>query len=174
MRYDFSVNYRSEVLVCASYGPLFVNAWSGTGNVADLDQMAISEQRVIDRYPEGIRVLAMVDEYSLASSPSPEFRRRVSEVLQEFKPHVHAIANLINAHGIRATIARTFITGVFLVSEESAPRKTFQRLEPALQWLARSHGPSNFDDHDVAALAHVFWRTLGMQPAGQSGEHVVE
>lgn len=69
-------------------------------------------------------------------------RQRSVELGKKYESSVIGSGIVVTARGLSAVVARTFLTGFFLLSRSEMPMKTFSTLADALAWVQALPGQS--------------------------------
>jgi hypothetical protein len=81
---------------------------------------------------------------------SKEGREASTELARDLAPHVYGYAVVLDRKGFVASAIRSIITTVNLVAK--TPMKTFDGVDPALDWLEARIGEERHPDYDRAAV----------------------
>ena len=107
--------HHSDKLICAVHGSLFVHVYRGVMQIPDLDDLLEAERAHIQRVSGPISSVGVVTTFQTTTVSGEDVRVRATEILKELFPHVRAMALAIDAEGFLASIARSFVAGVFAV-----------------------------------------------------------
>jgi hypothetical protein len=118
-------------LGAALCGPVFINIWYGPPTVARLDELATVQRRVMTR--ERHLVISFIDP-RVGREMSDEARRRARDMTDEMAPHTIAHCLIVLESGFFALMARTVITGIYVLSRQRRPWKVFDDVDDGLAW----------------------------------------
>lgn len=117
-------------------GPLLIMVWGRETTLPAVAHAKAVGQRLAARHPTGVTFLMIVE--STAEIPSSPVRAALSEALRSFGSFVLRSALVHEGTGFRAAAVRGVVTGLSLVARQPYPHQVFDRVEPAVRWLAQS------------------------------------
>jgi hypothetical protein len=85
-----------------------------------------------DRYVQLTRLAPS----GVKEAPDPDFRARAAESVRERERRIVAFAYVLIGEGFVASVARTVIAGINVLSRPSFPQRVFPESNAALAWLA--------------------------------------
>jgi hypothetical protein len=94
-----------------------------------------------DRYVQLTRLAPS----GMQEAPDPDFRARAAESAREREEKIVAFAYVLIGGGLVASVARTVIAGISVLSRSSFPQKVFSESNAALAWLAGQHPAGALD-----------------------------
>jgi hypothetical protein len=98
-----------------------------------------------DRYVQLIHVVPT----SIGDLPDDEFRKCAADSLKRQSGRLAALAYVVAGEGFLASMARTVIAGVSLLSRSTHAEKVFSESLPAATWLASHSGARTLVPADV-------------------------
>lgn len=94
-----------------------------------------------DRYVQLTRLAPS----GMQDAPDQDFRTRVAQSARERDGKIVAFAYVLIGEGFVASVARTVIAGISVLSRSSFPQKVFPEPNAALAWLAGQHPAGALD-----------------------------
>ena len=74
-----------------------------------------------------------------ADLPGPEARAALERLTSDFAKVIHSVALVVDGAGFRASLIRSFLTGLHLLRGNGYRCKTFSKPEEANPWLLPAH-----------------------------------
>ncbi len=134
--------FRSEAVQVGAAGPLLVTAWRGGSSLAALDVLDRHQAGLLARHPRISTLSVITDAPGALFRVDDGVRARSVELGKKYEPHVLGSAIVVASRGLGAAMARTFLSGFFLLSRSEAPMKTFSGVREGLTWLQALPGQS--------------------------------
>jgi hypothetical protein len=124
----------------ASVGPLLIGCWCRQGRLADLPPFVAEEERLIAKYPEGVRLLTILaGQNSLGSEDG--LRQEAARLAKQYATAVASHATVLRASGLAAVFARSFLTGIQILSRTRYPTHVFADAGPGMRWILETPSP---------------------------------
>ena len=115
-------------------GPLFVTVHKGLPEAEDFESMLAMTGRLVERYDSLVSLVVLRGEVPLSVDPS---RRAAAERLGKAYPGLSkGTALVLEAEGVRASIYRSLLSGVMLISRSKTKTSVFRSVPEAIRWLA--------------------------------------
>jgi hypothetical protein len=134
------IHHQDAVSCIASGEKLYLNLWNGPISVEALRAAAVAQRRLRVAHPQGYITLGVVGPRTPVMMSS-EVRRALDEVAAEakgYRPLCEAI--VLEATGFVAAAGRAILSGMHAVSKVSYPRKVFDQVAAATDWVASQVG----------------------------------
>ncbi len=115
-------------------GPLMVSLYRGTTSVALLEELDRAQETLIRTHPR----ISTISVIALAGSmfkTDETVRTRSVALGKKYEKNVIGSAIVVTTKGLAAVMARTFLSGFFLLSKTENPMKTFANVAEGLSWL---------------------------------------
>lgn len=132
---------RTDRMVTAAWGPLFLPLFLDGATLESLEVMDREEGAIIRRHPAGVTVLALVPELPTKAVASG-VRDKSTEMFGRYAPHLLGAGTVVGGSGFFASLIRSMVAGAALLSRSRVPQKTFARVDDAVRWaseLPRQH-----------------------------------
>ncbi len=130
---------RTDGIVTAHWGPLYLPLFLDSASMASLSVMDREEGALLRRHPDGITVITLVPELPLAAMPS-DVRAKVAEMFGRYAPSLRGAATVIAGSGFFPSLIRSIVSGAALASRSRVPQKSFSRIDDAIDWAAELPG----------------------------------
>ncbi|MEZ4336890.1 MAG: hypothetical protein R3B82_09705 [Sandaracinaceae bacterium] len=127
---------RTERIVTAHWGPLYLPLFLDSATLDALEVVDREEGALIRRHPDGITVVALVPELPLAPLPAG-LRDKTAEMFGRHAPGVLGVATVIAGRGFFPSLIRSIVSGAAMMSRTRVPQKTFAEAESAIEWAAQ-------------------------------------
>lgn len=144
----------SPLLKAAHSGPFLVTQYQGNSTLQVLDDLERVQSALIQQYPR-LSTLTVIRHTEALTRVDEEVRHRSVELGKKFDPHLLGAAIVVTARGLAAVVARTFLSGFFLLSRNEAPTRTFPDVPQALEWLRALPGQDLSVKADATLLAEL-------------------
>jgi hypothetical protein len=131
---EFIRSFDSPAARFGTVGPLMVALYKGATDLAHLDEVDRIQTTMLQKYPR-ISTLSVIDSAGSLLKVDEAVRNRSVELGNKYDGKVTGSAIVIITKGLAAVMARTFLSGFFLLSRAATPTKTFARVDESLIWL---------------------------------------
>ena len=114
-------------------GNVFITVFESPGQMKQLELIDQTQEPIVKE--KGRLVSLTIIAAPKLSAPSNEFRDASAKLQAKYQDSVICSAIVIQASGLSAVIARTFLAGYQLMVKQAAPTQTFREVKPAVEWL---------------------------------------
>ncbi len=131
---------RSAGVLYSACGGIWVMMMHAPPVAADMLAARPSLLAMSERFPGGFPTLTWVMP-GAGFSMDAEARKLASKITVEFNALILAQATLIEGTGFQAAAVRAIIAGIDMMTRSTAPKKTFDRLRPSVDWCLTLRPP---------------------------------
>ena len=131
---EFKSAYESADCRIGTAGPLMLSLYKGPVGIPTLDELDRLQAALLQQYPR-ISTIAVIDQHASLFKVDEAVRTRSVELGKKYDGKVIGSAIVIATRGLGAVMARTFLTGFFLLSRAETPMKTYSKIDEGLAWL---------------------------------------
>lgn len=114
-------------------GSVLVSHYRGRTTLAMLDELDRIQSELIAKH-QRISTMSVVGQLDMLRVED-DVRKRSLELGKKFEHSVYGNAIVITTRGLAAVMARTFLTGYFLISLTEAPTRTCSTVAAGLEFL---------------------------------------
>lgn len=112
--------------------------WRGATTATAVSKFEALQRTHAVAQPEKLIILQVVE--ATASPPSTEVRAALGAMLQRASEYTVASAVAFEGDGLRASVVRSIVTGLNLMSQPSYPHKIFKTVREAIAWQIQVPG----------------------------------
>lgn len=123
-------------------GPLVVALYRGASNLATLEALDAAQSALVAKHGRISTLSIIADSPTSMLRTDEAVRQRSVELGKKYEASVLGSGIVVTARGLSAVVARTFLSGFFLLSRSEMPMKTFASLADALAWIQGLPGQS--------------------------------
>jgi hypothetical protein len=124
-----------------SSGNLIGLVWFGAASLSGVAELEQTFEKVANQNPHRkIGFATRITQDAVTGGASPEVRHRVGDLLKRFGQRVGATVIIYEGTGVRATVVRTAIATINLLSRSQFPSEVHSDLLRGCMWLIRQLG----------------------------------
>lgn len=139
-------NYSDELLSIAIRPEVLVAVWHHAPELASVraaDKVLVAHGRA----PESLDYLGVIEDAD--NFPSDAARKKLAELLGEH--NFRRVALLFPHGGFKASIVRSIVSAMGLMSRKAGVQKVFSQLDEAVSWLAEGRPAARADEFESLA-----------------------
>lgn len=133
-------------------GSLMVAVYRSASSVEALEALDRVQAGVVARHGRISTLSVIADTPGSMLRTDEAVRVRSVELGKKYESSVLGSGIVVTARGLSAVVARTFLTGFFLLSRSEMPMKTFSTLADALAWVQALPGQSTALKTELSVL----------------------
>jgi hypothetical protein len=163
MALNFRTHVVSEDHVVGSAQSLVIVIWKRRTLMTHLTDVRTAIQRARRAVPMPVCLMQIVPPEALV--PDPGIRKALAMMLRESTDSISHSAVVQLGSGFRASIVRSIVTGVTVMSNPGFPHRVFSSIEHACDWMQASH--EGMSDRSLSKRAVDYYnhaRTLNDRP----------
>jgi hypothetical protein len=127
-------------------GPVAVLIWHERVSVEGVECLAGVFAKLSEIHSSGFGLLTIIEKDADVSTP-PAVRSAMSKVLMDNDRWLRGAAIAYEADGFKATILRSVVTAINLMSGARFPNRVFRDNRQALRWLGETMGVNELQQH---------------------------
>ena len=131
---EFTRSYESAEGRIGTAGPLLLALYKGSTSVTFLDELDRVQTTLLQKYSR-ISTISVIGQHTSLVKVDEAVRTRSVELGKKYDGKVIGSAIVIATRGLGAVMARTFLTGFFLLSRAETPMKIYFKIDEGLAWL---------------------------------------
>jgi hypothetical protein len=112
------------------HGPFLVVVWRRRTIAGEVAQLALLLDELANQYPQGVHLMQVVEESAIV--PDAAARAALAKLLQDATGKVAFSSVTHEGGGFRASLIRSIVTGLLLLSKPTFPHLVFESTERAL------------------------------------------
>ncbi len=144
------IAFGDEVSAVGYVGNVLVSVTRNRQLVEHLRKLRKAIDAHFKRWPGGVATISVLEPSAYSSSVSSEEREEINSMARDYI--ARGVALVIEGTGFRPAAVRVLISGVYLVARVSYPRKIFQNVNEASQWLTTAASAGAPGAVDTAGL----------------------
>ena len=150
---ELTILHDEPGLVIASWEHVVIGVWWHDTTAQDLMRLADEYRRVAEgqSYLSSLTVLRVKARLNIDES----VRKQGSVIATEFAHVLDGSAVIVEAKGLAATIIRSVLTSIALLSRSSNPVKPFSKIADGCEWLMGLKGAAQLDSKSAETLTHL-------------------
>ncbi len=126
--------YESERVRFGSAGPLILMQYKSTPTLDEVRLVERFEDELLKQYPK-ISVFNVVEQTGAILRVPDDVRDYSAKLSDKFASRIVGSAMVVTAKGLGAVMARTFLSGFFLLSRAELLIRSFSTVPEGLTWL---------------------------------------
>ena len=135
---ELTIEHREEGFALASWEHVLISVWWRQLRLEDLDNLQ-RVQRAFLRHHDKIAAVTVL-RATIRANVGDGIREKSAELAREFGERVFGSAVVIEASGVRATVFRSILTGISLLSRSPSATKPFSDVRSACDWALNHEG----------------------------------
>lgn len=154
---EATVYFADEHVTLASWRDLVVIIWKGETRVEAIERSEEQLALLAPRFPGGLWMLTIVEEQ--APAPAADARQALSGLLARAAPFVRCSSVVFEGSSFRASLVRSVVSTLVLLSRIRFPHRVFGTLEQAVAHYEQYRG----DEPALADFAEIPAVVAGMR-----------
>jgi hypothetical protein len=128
--------YRDQQLCIATWRDVFLDVWLETGRAAQVRKMRTEHVAFLKRSDRMVASCTVMHKMQGMTSVDEEVRKEAAIRLQEVRDRTSASLMVVLSTGFTATVIRSLIAGVTMLSRPKYPHKVASSVEEGFTWLS--------------------------------------
>jgi hypothetical protein len=121
--------------------------WFGAPSLSGVAELEQTFEKVIKAHPgKRVAFASRITQEAVSAGAPPEIRQRIGDLLKRFGPRIAATVIIFEGTGVRATVVRTIIATINLLSRSQFPSEVHSNLLRGCMWLISQLGEESPTD----------------------------
>jgi len=160
-----SVTYAAPGCVLGHLRNMTFSAWNAPPTAEHVDAFIALAEQLSQNYPLNSNITLVMPDADL---PETEARVALERLTSEYARVIHSVALVIDGTGFRASIIRSFLTGLHLLRGNGYRCKTFTKPVEANPWLLPPHNADTgveLSEREMADACDAIFARMTLQSA---------
>ena len=153
---DLQIHYQDSTCAVGSWKNVFISVHGAAATADQLRALRRALNPHYARWAGNTCSISLAEAAATVATATPESREETARLNRDF-PVSLGSALIVEGAGFRGAAIRTMLSGIYLVTRQSYPRKIFDTLAQAAEWLAPIAGknqPNPYHPRElIAAVA---------------------